>query len=1000
MPDTEKPVGSKVGTRCGKVRRFAVARPPIRSILECEDALFHFNSAVIMPSLPFSESGTADGSSGSSDQKKVTGALILFSAYKFFEANPEKGVIIVGHTDTSGGVEYNFELSLLRAENIYHLLVGNQSSWAELCESKHRIEDYQQILNSFGFPAGPIDNILGEKTRGGLKSFAQWYNANKKSIGHGDQPNIPEHDLTGQVLGKKTWNAFFGFYMWALAQQLGISLSEEEFAQYRDLVKFADPAQPYIGCGESFPVDEGEKENYRSQANRRVELLFFDPGEMPGFTAPPFSGKTYTRSDIPIYLPNFYKQEYIEPGDLPTVAIDIQSVDGMGHPVGNAKLLLKHSLGDEHSVTTDKNGYVKVEELPPGNVRVCDPDGNPFRFFAHNQQAEAVIFTHLAGIRINSVVVEPYDFEEQRENQIYNHMYGPKYIAPGSPEPDPADLPVPEPEPLPDEPDETDNRYRVLAFDNLWMLARTDDEEIDHEVLIKQFGQYVADYQIKPKEVDYLVLLFQRQRGEVRMFTSGGKELGKFKTRLPIDSPWGAYAPGPVPVDGKVLFVDVATMSGLMTSGETLRDIDELIASEELDRFNKLYEKHKKGIIVCYSAPNNESIDFLALHGGCGRLEAYTHPDNKNAAIDKRIHTRNLAYVRTSTRAHRRYINTYVGQVEEAKSEDEIRALGPPLEPYRFPTPRHASDQQMLDLFNAANTSTLKAYSAIAKRCDFLMGRASDGTIFLRTKFSLTLPGEISSKSSKQAVAAKLAENPVGFYDDRKISWNFDFTDQGVIKKTTASYSAGLQGNVGKGSKKLPIKGGFEGEVDLKTGETQTSFAIESKNRFGIEIDDGGTLKLKHKGAVVSTNKSTGGFGYTFSTPESESFPIKGEIYVGVHWQLAREESILAYLVKAPGFFERRSVNKIIHPQTHWARLRPNEQAALMVLGFTQETWDRKYIDPAALPKSTGTKGNKLKPGEQVAITKLGIPFEEWHKLWIPIKKQAEREQALRKKQK
>ena len=69
------------------------------------------------------------------------------------EANPEKGVIIVGHSDTSGGVEYNFELSLLRAENVYHLLLGHQSSWADLSESKHRIEDYQQILNSFGFPA-------------------------------------------------------------------------------------------------------------------------------------------------------------------------------------------------------------------------------------------------------------------------------------------------------------------------------------------------------------------------------------------------------------------------------------------------------------------------------------------------------------------------------------------------------------------------------------------------------------------------------------------------------------------------------------------------------------------------------------------------------------------------------------------------------------------------------------------------------------------------------
>ena len=36
-----------------------------------------------------------------------------------------------------------------------------------------------------------------------------------------------------------------------------------------------------MGCGESFPIENKEKNNYRSQENRRVELLFFDKDEAP-----------------------------------------------------------------------------------------------------------------------------------------------------------------------------------------------------------------------------------------------------------------------------------------------------------------------------------------------------------------------------------------------------------------------------------------------------------------------------------------------------------------------------------------------------------------------------------------------------------------------------------------------------------------------------------------------------------------------------------------------
>jgi len=55
----------------------------------------------------------------------------------------------------------------------------------------------------------------------------------------------------------------------------------------RDNLKWAVEDSPWIGCGEDYPIDEKYRDGYRSQTNRRVELLFFEPAEAAKLSGEP-----------------------------------------------------------------------------------------------------------------------------------------------------------------------------------------------------------------------------------------------------------------------------------------------------------------------------------------------------------------------------------------------------------------------------------------------------------------------------------------------------------------------------------------------------------------------------------------------------------------------------------------------------------------------------------------------------------------------------------------
>lgn len=236
-------------------------------LLEMEDLHFHHDSAVLLPDHPREDGGDHG--------ERLTGLSVLLTCYLQAEAFPSQKLLVAGHTDTTGADEYNLTLSRQRAQNVYLALTGDRAGWVESCEAKHTTADVQQIVHwareTFGWECdpGPVDDKAGPKTKAGVEAFQERYN----------QAFDPSISVDG-IVGPQTWGAVFDCYDFAQAQYLGTDA--EGLARRRAGLTFLTP--PFVGCGEHHPIEAVGKDVYRSDVNRRVEVVFFDPEEVPELT--------------------------------------------------------------------------------------------------------------------------------------------------------------------------------------------------------------------------------------------------------------------------------------------------------------------------------------------------------------------------------------------------------------------------------------------------------------------------------------------------------------------------------------------------------------------------------------------------------------------------------------------------------------------------------------------------------------------------------------------
>lgn len=276
-------------------------------VREFEDAIFHFDSAVLLP-----DSGPCDPCKD--DEDRITGIGVLAICLQQAHDEPNHSILIAGHTDTKGPSWYNLQLSQDRAKNVHCALTGDEKGWVDIAKARHQVEDYQQILKWIAFiwawpcDPGEITNVHDEPTDEAVEVFQTL-----ASQEFGEPLGVD-----GDV-GRQTWGAIFRVYMRVLADLLDIT--EDELAERQHALEFVP--KEFVGCGESFQQEHIGEDEVECAANRRVQVIFFDEGEEPKLRC--HSGGSCNKDQCDLYTKTTFELEYLPCPPLRLSALDFKA---------------------------------------------------------------------------------------------------------------------------------------------------------------------------------------------------------------------------------------------------------------------------------------------------------------------------------------------------------------------------------------------------------------------------------------------------------------------------------------------------------------------------------------------------------------------------------------------------------------------------------------------------------------------------------------------------
>jgi hypothetical protein len=127
---------------------------PLRAIaaVPVEDARFEFDASFLLP-----------------DAARSLGRVAPLR-----DSHPGAPVTLFGHADRAGDEDYNKKLSGRRARSVYAALVRNTDIWEDLYQNPLGGDQWQgrppqYMLQKLGLDPGPIDGIIGSKTRKAIK---------------------------------------------------------------------------------------------------------------------------------------------------------------------------------------------------------------------------------------------------------------------------------------------------------------------------------------------------------------------------------------------------------------------------------------------------------------------------------------------------------------------------------------------------------------------------------------------------------------------------------------------------------------------------------------------------------------------------------------------------------------------------------------------------------------------------------------------------------------
>lgn len=336
---------------------------PAVTFVELSDAHFRLDSAVVLPE---GERPDATGAHGA-----LTSVGLFATVLRFNEEHPGHSLFIAGHTDTSAGDTVNDELSRQRADLALALLLGDRESFKTLATARHKGSDINQILSwltrafdNLTFDCAPqaIKDTVSDVT---VRKFQNEYNRNKKSLGATALDLVPDGSF-----GKLAWGAVFDCYEFALQQELGETAAG--LAALRAKLQFTDDKRKALGFGERFPIEELGVDEFRSETNRRVEILFFESGEEPDLAHAEADPETSE-----LYLPGNFARTALE-------------------PLLSARPFRASWSGTTANSSTPRTMNVTTPGLPDGTPvdLILFVNGLPLRAFELKASAGAAAFTY------------------------------------------------------------------------------------------------------------------------------------------------------------------------------------------------------------------------------------------------------------------------------------------------------------------------------------------------------------------------------------------------------------------------------------------------------------------------------------------------------------------------------------------------------------------------------------------------------------------------------
>jgi outer membrane protein OmpA-like peptidoglycan-associated protein len=198
---------------------------------------------------------------------------VLRRAAEHAAASPEEKLVVVGHTDKTGGEPYNQSLSERRARSVFAHLTSGRDRAAALAEldllrsarppgelpsmrESWATREYQHVLQALGHYAGNVDEDHGPLTDRAVRDFQ-------------GASSLP---VTGLV-DDATWNALLGAYL----DQTALAVPASQFMDNcpGEILK-------WLGCGEEKPLALPQPPTENAfRPYRRVELLFVRATSLP-----------------------------------------------------------------------------------------------------------------------------------------------------------------------------------------------------------------------------------------------------------------------------------------------------------------------------------------------------------------------------------------------------------------------------------------------------------------------------------------------------------------------------------------------------------------------------------------------------------------------------------------------------------------------------------------------------------------------------------------------